>query len=187
VLKLTVHLKRTHTGTKINVRKVLKILLVCMFLWSFLAFETVDREDFSLPEGKSKGNNPETCDSLICFAKNYLHKPYCYGSRPPSCFDCSGFTAFVFNHFNAQLPHSSGSMAFLGKFVSFKHASPGDLVFFNGRASGNETIGHVGIVTEFRDGKIFFIHASVQAGVIISNSEEAYYKKRFMFVKRIKL
>jgi cell wall-associated NlpC family hydrolase len=168
------------------VRKSFKILPFILMMMPLMAFETVSRGDSSFSNGSNR-NNPETCDSLVSFAKRYLGKKYCYGSRPPHCFDCSGFTAFVFNKFDRELPHSSGSMAFLGKFISFANASPGDLIFFNGRAGGNETIGHVGIVTEYRDGKIYFIHASVQAGVIISDSEEAYYKNRFMFVKRIKL
>jgi cell wall-associated NlpC family hydrolase len=159
-----------------------------LFIWPCLAFDTGTQKDFLLSTANvSHKNNPDLCDSLVRFAKRYMNKPYCYGSKPPKCFDCSGFTAFVFNHFNTVLPHSSGAMAFLGKFVSFKNATAGDLIFFNGRMSGNENIGHVGIVTECKDGKIFFIHASVQAGVIISNTEEAYYKKRLMFVKRIKL
>lgn len=167
-------------------KKTVKILLVYLFILPCLAFDTESRKDFSFKPDVSGRHRRELCDSLVRFAKKYLDKPYCYGSKPPKCFDCSGFTAFVFKEFGTDLPHSSGAMAFLGKFVSFDHSSPGDLIFFNGRSSG-ENIGHVGIVTEFKEGKIYFIHASVQAGVIISNSDEAYYKKRFMFVKRIKL
>lgn len=132
-------------------------------------------------------NDPVLCDSLIRFASNYLKKPYCYGSRPPKCFDCSGFVNFVFGNFGTTVPNSSGAIALVGKFVSFEHALKGDLIFFTGRNSQSETVGHVGIVTEFKDGMIYFIHASVQAGVIISNTEEAYYKQRFMFVKRVQL
>ncbi|MDI1232791.1 MAG: C40 family peptidase [bacterium] len=131
--------------------------------------------------------NTEKVDSLLAFANRYLNKPYCYGSKPPKCFDCSGFVQFCFSQFNVQLPHSSHSSAFLGKFVSVEHARKGDLIFFTGRNHASETVGHVGIVTELKDDKIYFIHASVQAGVIISNTEEDYYKKRFMMVKRFKL
>lgn len=132
-------------------------------------------------------NDSVLCDSMIKFASKYLHKPYCYGSKPPKCFDCSGFVNFVFGNFGTVVPNSSGAIALNGKFISFKNAVAGDLIFFTGRNSQSETVGHVGIVTERKDGKIYFIHASVQAGVIISNSEEEYYKKRLMFVKRIKL
>jgi cell wall-associated NlpC family hydrolase len=132
-------------------------------------------------------NDSTTCDSLLKFASNYLKKPYCYGSNPPKCFDCSGFVNFVFGNFGKVVPNSSGAIALQGKFISFKNASKADLIFFTGRNSQSETVGHVGIVTEYKDGLIYFIHASVQAGVIVSNTGEEYYKKRLLFVKRIKL
>ncbi len=132
-------------------------------------------------------NDSALCDSMLKFASKYLKKPYCYGSNPPKCFDCSGFVNFVFGNFGKVVPNSSGAIALHGKFISFKNASKGDLIFFTGRNSQSETVGHVGIVTESKDGLIYFIHASVQAGVIVSNTGEEYYKKRLMFVKRIKL
>jgi len=135
----------------------------------------------------SVNNDSALCDSLIRFASKYLNKPYCYGSNPPKCFDCSGFVNFVFGNFGKVVPNSSGAIALHGKFISFKNAQAGDLIFFTGRNSQSETVGHVGIVTEEKAGKIYFIHASVQAGVIVSNTEEDYYKKRLLFVKRVKL
>lgn len=126
-------------------------------------------------------------DSVYQFALKWLKKPYCYGSKPPSCFDCSGFVQYCFKQVGKSMPHSSASLAFTGKFVSFSHARKGDLIFFTGRNSQSENVGHVGIVREYKEGKIYFIHASVQAGVIESSSSEDYYKKRLMFVKRIKL
>ena len=126
-------------------------------------------------------------DSVYQFALKWLKKPYCYGSKPPSCFDCSGFVQYCFSQVGKKMPHSSATLAFSGKFVSFGHAKKGDLIFFTGRNSQSENVGHVGIVREYKDGKIYFIHASVQAGVIESNSSEEYYKKRLLFVKRIKL
>lgn len=93
----------------------------------------------------------------------------------------------MFGNFGKVVPNSSGAIALHGKFISFINASKGDLIFFTGRNSQSETVGHVGIVTESKNGLIYFIHASVQAGVIVSNTGEEYYKKRLMFVKRIKL
>lgn len=132
-------------------------------------------------------NNQVLCDSLINFARNYLNTPYCYGTNAPKCFDCSGFVQFVFSHFGSKLPNSSGNIAYYGKFISFKNASAGDLIFFNGRNAGTETVGHVGIVTKTEGDAIYFIHASVQAGVIVSNTKESYYSKRLLFVKRVRL
>ncbi len=139
-----------------------------------------------MPEFSAVQWDSSKADSLIKFAKQYLKKPYCYGSKIPKCFDCSGFVMHCFNKFGKELPHSSQSIAFLGKFVSYGHARRGDLIFFTGRNSASETVGHVGIVTSIENGTINFIHASVQSGVVISNDAEAYYKSRFMFIKRIK-
>lgn len=132
-------------------------------------------------------NDSAVVDSLLRFAATYLHKPYCYGSRVPSCFDCSGFVNHVFATFGTRVPNASGAIALEGKFISFKNASAGDLIFFNGRNPNNETVGHVGIVRSRAGDTIHFIHASVQAGVIYSHTLEPYYNKRLLFVKRVKL
>ena len=71
--------------------------------------------------------------------------------------------------------------------MSFNHAQKGDLIFFNGRQSGTETVGHVGIVSHMQSDTIYFIHASVQSGVIVSHTKEAYYQQRLLFVKRVKI
>ena len=166
--------------------KYLNVLLLVLILPIILAMETSPKKDFSYSTHSAVENSPALCDSLINYAKQYMHKPYCYGSNVPKCFDCSGFVQYVFSHFGTNLPHSSGSMAYYGKFISFKNASAGDLIFFNGRSIG-ETVGHVGIVTRTEGNAIYFIHASVHSGVIVSNTLETYYNNRLMFVKRVHL
>lgn len=163
-------------------RKLLFLLILPLF--------AMTRKDSSPAFSFASGNihnDTALCDSLVRFASKYIDKPYCYGSKPPKCFDCSGFVNFVLGNFGVKVPNSSGAIALIGKFVSFNHAVKGDLIFFTGRNAQSETVGHVGIVTGYSEGKIYFIHASVQAGVIISNTEEAYYKQRLMFVKRVQL
>ncbi len=132
-------------------------------------------------------NDSNKCDSLFNYAKQYIGKPYCYGSKPPKCFDCSGFVNHCFSKFGISLPRSSGQIAYKGKFVSLKNAHKGDLIFFTGRNSQSENVGHVGIVEKCENDKIYFIHASVQAGVIVSNTQEDYYAKRLLFVKRVRI
>ena len=166
--------------------KYLNVLLLVFILPVILAMETSPKKDVFYSSNSVVKNSPLLCDSLINYAKQYLHKPYCYGSNVPKCFDCSGFVQHVFSHFGTNLPHSSGIIAHYGKFISFKNASAGDLIFFNGRATG-EAVGHLGIVTKTEGEAIYFIHASVQAGVIVSNTQESYYSKRLMFVKRVRL
>ena len=166
--------------------KYLSVLLWVLILPVILAMESAPKKDVFYAAHSAVKNRPELCDSLINYAKQYLNSPYCYGSNVPKCFDCSGFVQFVFSHFGTKLPNSSGNIAYSGKFISFKNASAGDLIFFNGRNTG-ETVGHVGIVTKTEGNVIYFIHASVQAGVIVSNSLESYYSKRLLFVKRVQI
>lgn len=132
-------------------------------------------------------NDTILCDSVVNYAKQFMNKRYCYGSKYPNCFDCSGLVLYVFKNFNINLPHCSECQGKMGRFVSKQNAFAGDLIFFTGRNKNSESIGHVGIVTEYKDNKVYFIHASVQAGVIISNTDEAYYKDRYLFIKRIKI
>lgn len=162
----------------------IKNLLLLVGIASLMAF-TSKEQKFFLGLNTAKFNDSSKCDSLFNYGKQFIGKPYCYGSKPPKCFDCSGFVMHCFSHFGKQLPHSSASLGFMGKFVSFQNARKGDLVFFTGRNSNSESIGHVGIVEKFENKKIYFIHASVQAGVMISHSQEAYYAKRLLFVKRV--
>lgn len=124
-------------------------------------------------------------DSLVSFAYKYLNTPYKYSGCSPKGFDCSGFVTYILDSFQISLPRSSSDMAFMGKFVSAECSMPGDLIFFNGRYAGNETVGHVGIITKITNGEIFFIHSSSSNGVIISSAQEDYYAKRFVCIKRI--
>lgn len=164
-----------------------KTAILCALLFVALSSMKDKRIAVFHSSHSSVHNDPELCDSLIGFAKKYLKKPYCYGARPPKCFDCSGFVNFVFNNFGTKVSNSSGAIALEGKFISNLNAVAGDLIFFTGRNSQSETVGHVGIVISEKEGVIEFIHASVQSGVVISYSNEDYYQKRFMFVKRVKL
>lgn len=54
-------------------------------------------------------------------------------------FDCSGFTQYVYKHFNYDISRTSKAQATDGIAVSKKNLKPGDLVFFG------SSIHHVGI------------------------------------------
>ena len=123
--------------------------------------------------------------SLVMFAKTFLNKPYCYSGKGNKCFDCSGLMQRVFSTHNIVLPPSSTTQAVCGNFIAPLNAKPGDLIFFNGRRANSEDIGHVGMVIEVTETEVYFIHASVQSGVIISCLSENYYAQRFMCVKNV--
>lgn len=124
-------------------------------------------------------------ESILTKAKSYLNKPYCYSGKGDKCFDCSGFVYKIFAEHGIHLPSSSSQQAVCGNFTNPKTALPGDLIFFNGRKANCETIGHVGIITNVEGDEVYFIHASVKSGVIISKLSEPYYAERFMCIKNV--
>ena len=126
-------------------------------------------------------------DSIINYGKLFLDTPYRYGGNGTSSFDCSGFTSHVFRNFGYNLNRSSAQQAEQFPTVVKTEIKPGDLVFFNGR-SRNGRVGHVGIVVEtHQDGDFDFIHASVSSGVVVSNSNENYYQRRYVKAARVLL
>lgn len=130
-------------------------------------------------------NQISITDSIVNYGKIFLNTPYGYGSEGTSRFDCSGFTSYVYRNFGYSLERSSADQAHQFDTVQRDQLKSGDLVFFSGRRKSSH-VGHVGIVVSAKeDGNFDFIHASVQKGVIISNSEEDYYKKRYIKANRV--
>lgn len=125
-------------------------------------------------------------DSIVNYGKIFLNTPYRRGSTGTNNFDCSGFTSFVYRNFGYNLKRSSSDQA--GQFdpIDRHNLKTGDLVFFSGRRRSHSRVGHVGIVVDAKDdGNFNFIHASVHNGVIISNSQEDYYVKRYIKAGRV--
>lgn len=110
--------------------------------------------------------------------QQYKNTKYKFGGTDQRGFDCSGFTLTVYkNAFNINLPRTTEAMATLGKRVSKRKLKPGDLVFFK----PSRKYDHVGIFI----GKKTFIHSSTSKGVIKSNLNNPYWKKKYRFAKRI--
>jgi len=108
----------------------------------------------------------------------YKNTKYKYGGTDKNGFDCSGFTLTVYkNAFNIKLPRTTDAMSTLGKKVSKRKLKPGDLVFFR----PSRKYDHVGIFIENNT----FIHSSTSRGVIKSNLNNPYWKKKYRFAKRI--
>lgn len=107
-----------------------------------------------------------------------LGTSYKYGGTSTDGFDCSGFTQYVMEKFDFELPRTSSDQSKEGNPVEKKDLRTGDLVFFN--TSGNG-ISHVGIY--MGDGK--FAHSSTNEGVIISDLSEPYYAQRYVKARRI--
>ena len=123
-------------------------------------------------------------DSIVNYGKIFLNTPYHHGSEGSTGFDCSGFTSYVYRNFGYNLGRSSSDQANQFEAINRDQLKEGDLVYFSGRRRSHN-VGHVGIVVAAKDGNFNFIHASVHDGVIISNSEEDYYKRRYIKANRV--
>lgn len=105
--------------------------------------------------------------------------PYRYGGSTAKGIDCSGFSSAIYQSvFNIALRGGSRDIYSMVNPLKKDEAQVGDLVFFKIRKG---QISHVGVYL----GNNLFAHATTRAGVIISNLDEAYYKKYFYNFGRI--
>jgi len=112
---------------------------------------------------------------IVDYAATLLGTPYVYGGSSPKGFDCSGFTQYVYAHFNISLPHSSSSQykSSVTK-ISRSELQPGDLVFFSNGGSG---VGHVGIYV----GNGNFIHSPRPGrSVCYDSMDSSYYSSHYI-------
>ena len=125
-------------------------------------------------------------DDIISYAGTFIGRPYRRGGKGPKAFDCSGFTRYIFSHFNTHIGASSRSQFLQGEEIARSDIRPGDLVFFSSHRSGNK-VGHVGIAVEVdSDGRIKFIHAASRGGIRIDNyPDNGYYSNHFMGARRV--
>jgi len=129
--------------------------------------------------------NLSKADFLIAKASQHIGTRYRGGGTSSDGFDCSGLMCATFGEIEMSLPRTSGEQSNHGLTIDISQAQKGDLIFFS--TSGRGRINHVGMVTEIVHDEIKFIHSSIQAGVIISSTKEAYYAKRFVKVNRVLL
>jgi cell wall-associated NlpC family hydrolase len=124
-----------------------------------------------------KSNSKRT--RIVTSAKKYIGKSYTYGGKKPSTgFDCSGFTAHVFNNNGVNLSGPSHYQAKQGKRISMSDLQEGDLVFFG----TNNKVSHVAIVADVNHNKLKVIHSTSSRGVVIDDiSSSKYWKKRYLF------
>lgn len=133
-----------------------------------------------LKRGSNGSEEDRLRAELVSYAKKHIGCKYKYGAAGPHRFDCSGFTSYVYKHSGITIARSSRDQAKEGVSVRKGALKPGDLVFFARKGR----IFHVGMVTDAdRDG-FHFIHASSK-GVMISSSEDSYWKSKYHSARRI--
>ena len=119
---------------------------------------------------------------LINNAMEFIGIRYQTGGTSLSGMDCSGMITAVFNIFDIKLPRTSMAMSKVGEQVNTENAKKGDLIFF--RTHGG-VINHVGMVIDVINDEVKFIHSSVSKGVIVSSTNESYYKRAFAQINKV--
>ena len=151
--------------------------------------EEIENFDF-LYEGSDDLNleyDDMAINGLLDEAMSHIGARYRSGSKGPYAFDCSGFTSYVFRQLGAgNISASSRDQYARNMPVSRSEMKRGDLVFFTSPRSGRN-VGHVGIVVDVDPitNTFNFIHASTSEGVKISNSNDGFYARRFIGVRRV--
>jgi cell wall-associated NlpC family hydrolase len=127
--------------------------------------------------------NRAKTDILVAKSSEFIGTRYRMGGTSSAGFDCSGLMCVTFKEIDFALPRTSREQSDFGFTIDKSQAQKGDLIFFATKRSG--VINHVGMITEVLDDEIKFIHASIQAGVIVSSTKEEYYGKRFVKINRV--
>lgn len=114
--------------------------------------------------------------------ESWIGVPYRYGGNTRKGVDCSGFVVNVYKSVYGKNLQRSSELIFKKncKKINKDELREGDLVFF--KTGSKKRIGHLGIY--LKDGK--FAHASSSRGVMISNLEQDYYKRNFLYAGRVK-
>jgi len=127
-------------------------------------------------------------DNLMKTAKSLIGVRYKIGGESRSGLDCSGFNKYVYANEGVKIPHSAAAQSKLGNLVPLKKCKAGDLVFFGSKKVKGYKIQHTGLIYANKEGLLKIIHCP-NSGVCIEGdgdtSWDMYWKKRFLFIKRL--
>ncbi len=120
-------------------------------------------------------------DAVADMALQYIGYPYVWATAGPDTFDCSGLTYFLYKQAGHPIPRIAYDQYEAGEPIYFpSDLRKGDLIFFN---NSQKAFGHAAIVVDVNveTGEFIFVHASSpKVGVIITSSEQQFYKDRWI-------
>lgn len=120
-----------------------------------------------------------TNEKLVNFLEEWYGTPYQFGGDSKKGVDCSAFTCAMMSEvYGLSLPRTSREQYKAGQRVSKPDLMQGDLVFFN--TTGG--VSHVGVYLHNNK----FVHASTSSGVMISDLDDAYFKRRYLGATRLR-
>jgi cell wall-associated NlpC family hydrolase len=67
---------------------------------------------------------------IVETASQYIGTRYCRGGASPRCFDCSGFTQYIYEQQGVILDRRTHKQYKQSTIITKEEAKPGDLVFF---------------------------------------------------------
>jgi cell wall-associated NlpC family hydrolase len=108
---------------------------------------------------------------LIDQAKSFIGTPYQWGGDSKHAIDI-------------DVPRTTQELIHQGRKIAPSKLKPGDLVFFKTLKSKAKAT-HVGLVTQRTKNETLFIHSGTKSGVTISKLGDTYWKKHFVFARRI--
>ncbi|CRK84103.1 C40 family peptidase [Neobacillus massiliamazoniensis] len=117
-------------------------------------------------------------EKAISVAEANIGVPYKWGGMSPQGFDCSGLVKYSYGKAGKVLPHSAAQMYYSNGY-RVNSLQPGDLMFFAPNKASQPT--HVAMY--IGAGKM--IMASSSKGVMITQTNNVYWKPKYIGAKRI--
>lgn len=112
-------------------------------------------------------------------AIEWLKTRYQYGGKSSKGIDCSDFSAMLYDKaYGVKISGSSADLCSKTERVKKEDLKEGDLVFFKIQKN---RVSHVGVYLTNNK----FAHATTQAGVIVSDLNEPYYRKYYYTAGRV--
>jgi len=91
------------------------------------ALKLIEDKPIVVNRGSSTSGNTS---GIVAFAEQYIGRPYVWGAKGASTFDCSGFTSYIYRNFSGiEIGGDTYSQVTSGREVSQSDLQPGDLIF----------------------------------------------------------